>query len=207
MTHATADPPHKGFVRENYETILICVVFVLFARTFVFQQSKIPTGSMEDTLLVGDYILVNRFQFAPALFGWERHLLPQRPIRRGDVVVFKYPRQVEVDYIKRVIGLPGEVVEVRDRQLIVDGRVIDEPYVVFKGGAAGDFGPSGCRPGTISCRATTATGAPTRASGGSCRPATCRAAPSSSGGPTMRTRTTTCAPASWTGCDRSPPRW
>ena len=147
MSSAPAVPPHKGFVRENYETILVCVLFVLFARTFVFQQSKIPTGSMEDTLLVGDYILVNRFQFAPALFDLERRLLPQRPIRRGDVVVFKYPRQVEVDYIKRVIGLPGEVVEIRDRQLIVDGRVIDEPYVVFKGGAAGDFGPERVPPG------------------------------------------------------------
>ena len=139
MADVAAGPQPKGFLRENYETSLICVLFVLFARTFVFQQSKIPTGSMEDTLLVGDYILVNRFQFAPAVFDWERALLPQRPIRRGDVVVFKYPRQVEVDYIKRVIGLPGEVVEIRDRQLIVDGRVIDEPYVVFKGGAAGDF--------------------------------------------------------------------
>jgi len=147
MPNVAAGPAPKGFLRENYETILVCVLFVLFARTFVFQQSKIPTGSMEDTLLVGDYILVNRFQFAPALFDWERALLPERPIRRGDVVVFKYPRQVEVDYIKRVIGLPGEVVEIRDRQLIIDGRVINEPYVVFKGGAAGDFGPERVPPG------------------------------------------------------------
>ena len=134
--------PPKGFFRENLETILVCVIFVLFARTYVFQQSKIPTGSMEDTLLVGDYILVNRFQFAPVIFDWEKTILPRRDVRRGDVVVFKYPDQVEVDYIKRVIGLPGDLVEVRGHQVRINGVVLEEPYTVFKGGSAGDFGPA-----------------------------------------------------------------
>jgi len=133
----------KGFWRENIETILICVIFVLFARTFVFQQSKIPTGSMEDTLLVGDYILVNRFQYAPAMFDWERAILPARKVRRGDVVVFKFPGKPETDYIKRVIGLPGDVVEVRGGQVLVNGRPLREPYTFFKGGNAfRNFGPS-----------------------------------------------------------------
>ena len=131
----------KGFWRENLETVLICVIFVLFARTFVFQQSKIPTGSMEDTLLVGDYILVNRFQYAPTLFGWEEKILPIRKIQRGDVVVFKYPRQVEVDYIKRVIGLPGDVIQVKGRQVLVNNKPLDESYTVFKGGMPSRFGP------------------------------------------------------------------
>ncbi|MFQ5767406.1 MAG: signal peptidase I [Acidobacteriota bacterium] len=134
--------PPKGFLRENFETILVCVIFVLFARTFVFQQSKIPTGSMEDSLLVGDYILVNRFQYAPVLFNWEKHLLPRRDVRRGDVVVFKYPKQAEVDYIKRVIGLPGETVRIRNHQVFIDGRRLKEFYPVFKGGVAGDYGPT-----------------------------------------------------------------
>jgi signal peptidase I len=131
----------KGFWRENLETVLICVIFVLFARTFVFQQSKIPTGSMEDTLLVGDYILVNRFQYAPTLFDWEEKILPIRKIQRGDVVVFKYPRQVEVDYIKRVIGLPGDVIQVKGRQVLVNNKPLDESYTVFKGGMPARFGP------------------------------------------------------------------
>ncbi|MFQ5671093.1 MAG: signal peptidase I [Acidobacteriota bacterium] len=134
--------PAKGFWRENLETILVCVIFVLFARTFVFQQSKIPTGSMENTLLVGDYILVNRFQFAPALFSWEKAILPERPVHRGDVVVFKYPKQVEVDYIKRVIGLPADLLEIRDGRVFINGRPLKEPYVVHKGGAAeNNYGP------------------------------------------------------------------
>ena len=108
---------HKPAWREYIETIVICVLFVLFARTFAFQQSKIPTGSMEQTLLPGDYILVDRLGF------------PGRQIDRGDVVVFKYPLEPEVDYIKRVIGLPGDIVQVRPDGVHLNGELIDEPYV------------------------------------------------------------------------------
>ena len=122
-------PPQKGVLRDYTETILVCVIFVIFTRAFVFQQSKIPSGSMEDTLLIGDYIMVNRFVYAPASFDWESKLLPRRDLRRGDVVVFKFPSEPEVDYIKRVVGLPGDVVEVRDGYAYVNGRKLDEPYV------------------------------------------------------------------------------
>ena len=125
-----AEQPHvKSWVREYAETILICVIFVIFCRAFVFQQSEIPSGSMEDTILEGDYILVNRFQYAPAMFAWERALLPSREIRRGDIVVFKRPAEPETDYIKRVIGLPGESIEVHRDYVWVDGKFLDEPYV------------------------------------------------------------------------------
>ncbi len=124
-----AVPQRKSLVREYAETILVCVVFVIFSRAFVVQQSEIPSGSMEDTILEGDYILVNRFQYAPVSFEWERALLPIRDVRRGDVVVFKQPDQPEVDFIKRVVGLPGEVVQMRNGYMTVDGRLIDEPYV------------------------------------------------------------------------------
>jgi signal peptidase I len=124
-----APPAPKAVARDYLETILICVIFVIFSRAFVFQQSKIPSGSMMDTLLVGDYIMVNRFIYAPRLFGWESSLLPVRTIQRGDVVVFKHPPHPEVDYIKRVIGLPGDRIELRRSYLYVNGEPIDEPYV------------------------------------------------------------------------------
>ena len=124
-------PPaeQKAVLRDYIETILICVIFVIFSRAFVFQQSKIPSGSMMDTLLVGDYIMVNRFIYAPKLFGLERALLPMREIRHGDVVVFKHPPHPEIDYIKRVVGLPGDRVELRRGYLYVNGEPVDEPYV------------------------------------------------------------------------------
>ena len=124
-----AAPRAKSVTREYAETILICVIFVIFSRAFVFQQSKIPSGSMMDTLLVGDYIMVNRFVYAQSDFDWERRLLPVRDLRRGDVVVFKQPNEPEVDYIKRLIGLPGDTIEMRRGQIFVNGEALDEPYV------------------------------------------------------------------------------
>jgi signal peptidase I len=122
-------PLTKSVLRDYTETILVCVIFVVFSRAFVFQQSKIPSGSMEDTLLIGDYIMVNRFVYAPTATTLEEKLLPVRPIRRGDVAVFKFPREPEVDYIKRVIGLPGDEIAFRDGYLYVNGEYVDEPYV------------------------------------------------------------------------------
>ncbi len=120
----------KGVVRDYVDTILVCVIFVLFTRAFVFQQSKIPSGSMLDTLLIGDYIMVNRFVYAPASSDLERSLLPMRDIRRGDIVVFKFPQQPETDYIKRVIGLPGDLLEIRRGVVLINGEPLDEPYVI-----------------------------------------------------------------------------
>ena len=124
-------PTHtKGVVREYIEVILVCVIFILFARHFVFQQSEIPSGSMEDTILVGDYILVNRWAYAPVSFDWERSLLPSREIRRGDVIVFKQPQTPERDYIKRVIGVPGDTVQVtRAGEVFLNGELLIEPYI------------------------------------------------------------------------------
>lgn len=126
------DAPPKGALRDYFETIVICVIFVLYSRAFVFQQSKIPTGSMEDTLLIGDYIMVNKFVYAPAPTALERALLPFHEIRRGDVIVFKYPEEPEKDYIKRVIGLPGEMLEIIDGQVYINGQPLEEPYKAHK---------------------------------------------------------------------------
>jgi signal peptidase I len=121
----------KSVVREYTESLIIAVLLALFVRTWVFQAFKIPTGSMENNLLIGDHLLVNKFVFGPAPTGVEQAVLPVREIRRGDIVVFKYPDQPERDFIKRVIGLPGETIELRDKRVYVNGNSLDEPYVHF----------------------------------------------------------------------------
>jgi signal peptidase I len=118
----------KSTAREYFESILIAVILALFARTFVVQAFKIPTGSMEPNLLIGDHLLVNKFVFAPAVTAVERALLPNREIRRGDIIVFKYPEEPDRDFIKRVIGLPGETIELRNKKVHVNGSALDEPY-------------------------------------------------------------------------------
>jgi signal peptidase I len=121
----------KSTAREYFESIVVAVILALFIRTFVVQAFKIPTGSMEPNLLVGDHLLVNKFVFAPTAADAERGVLPIRDIRRGDVVVFKFPEEPERDFIKRVIGLPGETVELRARQIFINGARVEEPYAHY----------------------------------------------------------------------------
>ena len=121
----------KSTAREYFESICIAVVLALFVRTFVVQAFKIPTGSMENNLLIGDHLLVNKFLFAPTWLPIESSLLPMTPIRRGDIVVFKFPQDPERDFVKRVIGLPGDTVEMRRKKVYINGTAIDEPYVHF----------------------------------------------------------------------------
>jgi signal peptidase I len=126
-----ADTFKKSTIREYFESIVIAVILALFVRTWVVQAFKIPTGSMENNLLIGDHLLVNKFVFGPSPTPVERAVLPVRDIRRGDVIVFKYPDDPERDFIKRVIGLPGETVEMRNKKMYIDGKPLDEPYVHF----------------------------------------------------------------------------
>jgi signal peptidase I len=130
-TLTAAAPFRKSTAREYFESIVIAVILALFIRTFVVQAFKIPTGSMENNLLIGDHLLVNKFVFGPSLSPVERALLPERLIRRGDVLVFKYPQDRERDFIKRVIGLPGETLEVKNKRVYINGKMLDEPYVHF----------------------------------------------------------------------------
>jgi signal peptidase I len=125
------EPFKKSTAREYFESIVIAVVLALFVRTFVVQAFKIPTGSMENNLLIGDHLLVNKFVYGPTMSGVERTILPIGTIDRGDVLVFKYPEQPDRDFIKRVIGLPGEVLEVRDKKVYINGTPLDEPYAHF----------------------------------------------------------------------------
>jgi signal peptidase I len=137
-------PYRKSTVREYFESICVAVILALFVRTFVVQAFKIPTGSMENNLLIGDHLLVNKFVFAPVLWNWERKLLPIDPIKRGDIIVFKYPEDPNRDFVKRTIGLPGETVELRNKKVYINGQPLDEPYVHFlfpaEGGPAEDGG-------------------------------------------------------------------
>ena len=128
---ATTTTFQKSTIREYFESIVIAVILALFVRTWVVQAFKIPTGSMENNLLIGDHLLVNKFVFGPSTTGLERALLPVRDIRRGDVIVFKYPDEPDRDFIKRVIGLPGETVELRNKKVYINGQPLDEPYVHF----------------------------------------------------------------------------
>ena len=121
----------KSTAREYFESILVAVVLALFVRTFVFQAFKIPTGSMKPNLLVGDHLLVNKFIFAPAASGLERALLPMRQIRRGDIIVFKFPEEPDRDFIKRTIGLPGDTIELKNQTVIVNGQPLVEPYAHY----------------------------------------------------------------------------
>src|SRR5215475_1509544 len=121
----------KSTLREYFESIVIAVILALFIRTFVVQAFKIPTGSMENNLLIGDHLLVNKMVYAPAMSSVERALLPAGTIKRGDVIVFKYPEEPDRDFIKRVIGLPGESLEVREKKVYINGKPLDEPYVHF----------------------------------------------------------------------------
>ncbi len=116
----------RSQLRDNYEALLIAMLFALFARTYVVQAFKIPSGSMEQNLLIGDHILVNKFAYAPTRFDLERRLLPIRGLERGDVVVFKFPEDPQRDFIKRCVALPGDRIELVDKRLVVNGRPLDE---------------------------------------------------------------------------------
>jgi signal peptidase I len=121
----------KSQAREYFESICVAVILALFARTFIVQAFKIPTGSMENNLLVGDHLLVNKFVVGPTLSRFEDALLPVDTIDRGDILVFKYPEEPERDFIKRVIGLPGEALELRNKKVYIDGVPLEESYVRF----------------------------------------------------------------------------
>ncbi|MDX1643342.1 MAG: signal peptidase I [Thermoanaerobaculia bacterium] len=124
---------HRSTFREYLEAFLIAVIFATFARTFVVQAFKIPTGSMEQNLLIGDHILVNKFVYGPTATELERLLLPHRDVERGDVVVFKFPEDPSRDFIKRCVALPGDRVEIIGDRLFIDGREVDDAsYTYFR---------------------------------------------------------------------------
>ena len=129
--------PAKSVLREYFESAVVTVIMALFGMTFVVQAVKVPTGSMQNTIMIGDHLLVNKFVFAP---GKSLPFLPQREIKRGDIIVFKYPgnrydprrdespnnRPIVTNYVKRVIGLPGDRISIEGRNVIVNGKPLPE---------------------------------------------------------------------------------
>src|SRR5262250_588225 len=114
---------------EYLESLLVTVILALFGTTFVVQAFKIPSASMEGTLLIGDHLLVNKFIFG-GTGAWYEKILPYRELKRGDIIVFKFPYQEHQHFVKRVIGLPGDRVKVVDQEVYVNGKLLGEPYVV-----------------------------------------------------------------------------
>jgi len=121
----------KSKVREYAETLIIALAIALFVRAFVVQAFKIPSESMKPTLLVGDHILVNKFIYGIRIPVIGKKVLPFSNPQRGDVIVFIYPGDKSKDYIKRVIGLPGDKVEVREREIYINDQRIDDPWGVY----------------------------------------------------------------------------
>lgn len=160
----------KKNVREIIEAVVIALVLAIFIRTFVIQAFKIPSGSMEDTLLIGDHIIVSKFAYGlqvpkPAMINiagatvpfFETQLVASwGQIKRGDVIVFRFPADRSKDFIKRVVGLPGDRVELRNKVIFVNGEKWDEHFGVNKGGLYGeasekntDFGPYTVPPDSV----------------------------------------------------------
>jgi signal peptidase I len=118
----------KSKVREYAETLVIALAIALFVRSFVVQAFKIPSSSMEPTLLVGDHILVNKFLYGIRIPLIGKKVLPFSQPQRGDVIVFIFPNDRSKDFIKRVIGLPGEKIEIRERKIYINDRLIEDPW-------------------------------------------------------------------------------
>lgn len=116
----------KSIFREYLEALLIAILFATFARTYVVQAFKIPSGSMEKNLLIGDHILVNKFIYGPTATGIERALLPVRDVRRGDIVVFKWPTDPTRDFIKRCMALPGDTIRSVDKVISINGKQVHD---------------------------------------------------------------------------------
>src|SRR5215471_2167130 len=150
LTAAAAKPTRKSLIREYGEAIFIAVLLALVIRQFAVQAFTIPSGSMMDTLLIGDYILVNKFLYGSEIPFTDTHLPGLRDPHRGDIIVFKYPNDETRDFIKRIIAVGGDTVQVRDNRVWLNGKQIDEPYVMpgsFRSGPSTHCGyVYGCEP-------------------------------------------------------------
>lgn len=121
----------KSKIQEYAEAIVIAIVIAFFIRTFVIQAYKIPSGSMKPTLLIGDHILVNKFIYGVKIPFVRNTLIPIREPKREDIVVFIYPEDRSKDFIKRVIGIAGDTIEIRDKKIFLNGLPYLDKYGVY----------------------------------------------------------------------------
>ncbi|MDR2548642.1 MAG: signal peptidase I [Desulfobulbus sp.] len=131
MTETSPKPP-KSAIRENIEAIIIALLLALFIRTFIIQAFKIPSGSMLPTLQIGDHLLVNKFIYGVKMPFTGATLIPISDPKPNDIVVFEFPKNPELDYIKRVIAVAGDIVEIRDKHVLINGKPFDDLHGVFK---------------------------------------------------------------------------
>ena len=121
-----------GIFREYFELISEVLIYVFFVMTFLLQSFVIPTGSMEDTLLIGDHLLVDKVAYSHSIGTLDSFIFPQKKVGRGMIVTFKSPPEMEKEYVKRVIGLPGETIKIENTKVYINGKLINEPYTFYK---------------------------------------------------------------------------
>ena len=126
-----ATPKKKGVLRENVEAILVAIILALFIRTFIVQAFKIPSGSMKETLQIGDHILVNKFIYGVKLPFIDKMIIPIKKPKRGDIVVFKFPEDPKKDFIKRVIAVGGDTIRVHNKEVYVNGKSAEYEQAQF----------------------------------------------------------------------------
>jgi signal peptidase I len=122
----------QNVFREYFELIVETAIFVFFVMTFVAQASQVPTGSMEDTILIGDFLIINKIAYARPQSGLEKMILPNKAIEKGDTLVFKSPQEEGKDLVKRVIATENDTIEIKDKQVFINGELIAESYKVHK---------------------------------------------------------------------------
>ncbi len=120
----------KSGLRENIEAIAIAILLALFIRTFVVQAFKIPSGSMKETLQIGDHILVNKFIYGIKLPFVQKTIIPIKQPRKDDIIVFRYPENPKLDFIKRVVGVEGDIIEIRNKKLYVNDELVDRKFAI-----------------------------------------------------------------------------
>ena len=132
-SRAPSGAGRKSTFREYFESIVVTVILALYGTTFAIQAFKIPSSSMEDTLLIGDHLMVDKLAYAPP-DRWLGPLLPYQQVQRGDIAVFRYPVNPGTYYVKRVVGVPGDRLRMVNQQLYINGHLADEAYKVHKMG-------------------------------------------------------------------------
>ena len=133
MTRKRRSPSNRGFInRENIEALVIAIILALFIRTFIVQAFKIPSGSMEPTLLVGDHLLVNKFIYGIKIPFTNKKMFELKKPKQNDVIVFKYPLEPKKDFIKRVIGIQGDKILIKNKKIFINGKIYKNDKGVYR---------------------------------------------------------------------------